>query len=500
MSSADIKDTPPSQPFPGQLWFDSSSPQLYVWYSDPNSSQWVIATANAGGLSADAPVDGVTYGRKSGAWTSVLPISGGTVTGDVHFTKTTDADLGMFAGVANLAQRNAAVDGSSGITTWVGHEMLYYDLCSLASFYTQPGSQSLGVTAAVRTSDAAPLPGTSGRSPAIAFAAYAKADADVALPNSGSAFCYYGSARKLPNSLPVFLAELSMGNLDSTQPDINPWQPFPAGASLGIWMSSGSEAFAAHQTVYPGGVALAIGSNGSTWAKGIVFMHDGLAPASGTGNMKAMQLPTKAEIQWTFDATGVRSAFIRSDATAAGGCGIEFGNNSFNVVNASTEAGLFQVRNDGFVTVSGGLQAAGIADTSNITFYGSASSGTDLSSHIKLESSGQYGINYYAGQLGLSVGAGGSFNFNVGGTGIGFIGGNGINYIPIGQTGAAAGNFTSVSVNATQVAGPRITGWGTPTGPSRISNFPGASATLVQCSNAIAQIIADLKTHGMLGA
>jgi hypothetical protein len=66
-----VSDTPPTGPKPGQLWFDSANPQLYLWYSDPNSSQWVIATANAGGLSADAPVDGNTYGRLNGAWATV---------------------------------------------------------------------------------------------------------------------------------------------------------------------------------------------------------------------------------------------------------------------------------------------------------------------------------------------------------------------------------------------------------------------------------------------
>ena len=72
--------------------------------------------------------------------------------------------------------------------------------------------------------------------------------------------------------------------------------------------------------------------------------------------------------------------------------------------------------------------------------------------------------------------------------------------MPIGATSGSTGNFTQVAVNATKVLGAQITGWGTPTGQSRIASFPGASATLVQCSNAIAQIIADLKTHGMLGA
>lgn len=42
----------------------------------------------------------------------------------------------------------------------------------------------------------------------------------------------------------------------------------------------------------------------------------------------------------------------------------------------------------------------------------------------------------------------------------------------------------------------QVTGWGTPTGAAKISNFPGASATLVQCSEVIAQILTDLKNIG----
>lgn len=41
-------------------------------------------------------------------------------------------------------------------------------------------------------------------------------------------------------------------------------------------------------------------------------------------------------------------------------------------------------------------------------------------------------------------------------------------------------------------------GWGTPTGTSVIANFPGASASLVQSSTAIATIIAILKNFGLM--
>jgi hypothetical protein len=46
----------------------------------------------------------------------------------------------------------------------------------------------------------------------------------------------------------------------------------------------------------------------------------------------------------------------------------------------------------------------------------------------------------------------------------------------------------------------QVTGWGTPTGPAVVNNFSGTAATLVQCSNAIAKIITDLKALGFYGA
>lgn len=43
-SSTVISDTPPTNPSNGDLWFDSIGAQLYIWYDDGTSSQWVIAT------------------------------------------------------------------------------------------------------------------------------------------------------------------------------------------------------------------------------------------------------------------------------------------------------------------------------------------------------------------------------------------------------------------------------------------------------------------------
>lgn len=43
-------------------------------------------------------------------------------------------------------------------------------------------------------------------------------------------------------------------------------------------------------------------------------------------------------------------------------------------------------------------------------------------------------------------------------------------------------------------------GFGTPTGASTITNFPGATASLAQTSATVAQLIVQLKAAGILGA
>jgi hypothetical protein len=38
-----IGPSPPASPIPGQMWWDEVGGQLYVWYNDGTSSQWVVA-------------------------------------------------------------------------------------------------------------------------------------------------------------------------------------------------------------------------------------------------------------------------------------------------------------------------------------------------------------------------------------------------------------------------------------------------------------------------
>ena len=59
--------------------------------------------------------------------------------------------------------------------------------------------------------------------------------------------------------------------------------------------------------------------------------------------------------------------------------------------------------------------------------------------------------------------------------------------------------FGKVGVNGNSPPS-QVTGWGTPTGAAVVTNFNGASGTLVNCTNAIAKIITDLKAFGLYGA
>jgi hypothetical protein len=70
--SVTVSDTAPSNPQPGGLWYDSTAAQLYVYYNDGNSSQWVIAVNMLG---------------------AYLPIGGGNLLGPLTLAGNATANL-----------------------------------------------------------------------------------------------------------------------------------------------------------------------------------------------------------------------------------------------------------------------------------------------------------------------------------------------------------------------------------------------------------------------
>jgi len=58
-------DSPPPNPVSGQLWWESDTGLLYVYYTDANSSQWVEVISSS---MPDPPADGNEYVRVNGVW------------------------------------------------------------------------------------------------------------------------------------------------------------------------------------------------------------------------------------------------------------------------------------------------------------------------------------------------------------------------------------------------------------------------------------------------
>jgi hypothetical protein len=437
--AAIIGDAPDAATY-APLWWDSNSGQLFVQYDDGSSVQWVSANS----------IDASTLEG------SFLPLTGGTVD---HANATT----GLFSGIATIDMRIPAYSDGFEHRTWVGLSdnglMTYYDTQSQMAVIP-PSAFALGIAASVRSSDRLHGPNTAN----IGIAAFNKSDSSD--PNAGITWAFYGTSRKVPNSTNTIGMELSMGCVGQGATDVNPYQTGGNNSAVGLWMSSGSEAFEAGLDVHPASSALNVVSNGSTWDKGLVFGINALTANATTGDMIAIQLGAKQEIQWVYDnVIGHRSGFIRSDGTAAGGTGIVFTTTAFNVVNAATEAGLLSVAASGNTSIQGSLQAAGhsflnggasvtgLLNTVNgIRFDGTPTSISDLSFHINL-SAGTYGINAYANAMNFNIPTGANFDFVVGGGSIGYIDATGINYMPIGQTGARAGSFTTLAASGAATLG-----------------------------------------------
>jgi hypothetical protein len=130
VASVTIGVAPPATPKVGDLWWDSTGGQLYLWYDDGTSKQWVVANnpmlagylALAGGtmqgtltLAADpiAPLQAVTkrYADK------MLPLAGGTMTGNLTIAPTSTSPL-LYLNKSASGQETDIVGMNNGKNRW----------------------------------------------------------------------------------------------------------------------------------------------------------------------------------------------------------------------------------------------------------------------------------------------------------------------------------------------------------------------------------------------
>lgn len=76
-SGVTIADAAPAAPMVGQMWFESDTGNLYIWYDDGNTKQWVHVSGfaaysfGAGGGIAEAPTDSKLYARYNTEWIQI---------------------------------------------------------------------------------------------------------------------------------------------------------------------------------------------------------------------------------------------------------------------------------------------------------------------------------------------------------------------------------------------------------------------------------------------
>ena len=175
-ASVDVSDTAPSDPQAGNLWLDTNSGKLYIYYEDQDSAQWVQPAISAsGGTASDAnSLEGETgsyylnYNNFTNTPTSILDfgITDGT-TGQVlatdgagNFTFINQASGGGGGGGVDLTALSVSQQSASGNGTLAYNNLngvFTYtppDLSSYLTSYTETDTLATITARGASTTDA----------------------------------------------------------------------------------------------------------------------------------------------------------------------------------------------------------------------------------------------------------------------------------------------------------------------------------------------------------
>jgi len=122
-ASTTVDDAPPISPNQGELWFDTESGILYVYYNDGTSTQWVQPTSiqygTSGGGTGSSNLDGLTDVTITNPTTGqVLKYNGSTWINDTDATSSGGSSSNSFSTIAVSGQNNVVADSSTDTLTF----------------------------------------------------------------------------------------------------------------------------------------------------------------------------------------------------------------------------------------------------------------------------------------------------------------------------------------------------------------------------------------------
>lgn len=344
----------------------------------------------------------------------------------------------------------------------------------------------------------------------------------------------YGDATVEAGATAGYAAELATANRGT---DVTANSYTSTGGAYGLLIAHesasgyllGDSSTPATDSTAPGTAAIIIkagpgGTSNHQYRTGLIFFSNSLYGNDGTtGTSEAISLGKGMALNW-YASSAILGGVFRCDTTAVAGhdVGIILSNDtiSLNATASASSVPMLQLTRD---TVSAGgvnyltlanartatsptWQAAGLDANVGVAYKTKASAVhqffTNTTEAFRVGANPALAVNFVqvtgsaSGNPVKVAALGTDADIDVVAQGKGLKGGQC-------QDGAAAIKFQWNTTGigffaATPVA--QSTAWGTPTGGSKLSNFPGATATLVQTSQQLAQLLLDLKAYGILGA
>jgi len=260
------------------------------------------------------------------------------------------------------------------------------------------------------------------------------------------------------------------------------------------------------------------------YGQGDLMAYNATGYVSGTKAGSTNFLANPAVALFTGDASaGADGVYLNTYETVASDGGFDAASNgivnNFNRTNAtgakSAVWGGYRAQSIGSVACDAMISATGLWQTGldfsmtsldfgtnqaavslkagqRIYFNNAAGASGNLNANWRTTSfNGDY-ISYSTGNSAINIVAGGSPSLQVSASNV-------VAAVTFNATTTLKHTGTLFGVYNTAVTG-QATGWGTPTGNSVVANFPGATATLLQTSQALAQVILQMKTFGFFGA